>query len=252
MSSNTPTVPSISPAEQASATVSQPQGLFDAMESRFSCRAYTAQVPSRQDIETLIQAALRAPSGSNTQPWKVYVVQGESRDALVGKVCEAHNAIAQNRELAAQYPEPYDYYPEEWVSPYIERRRACGFGLYGVLGIAKGEYMKMHMQHQQNYRYFGAPVGLHFTIDKIMGRGSLLDYGMLLQNIMLAARGLGLHTCPQAAWNMFQSIVLPHIGAGENEMLVCTLALGYADESAVVNTFRTEREPLSSVLSWVA
>ena len=172
------------------------------------------------------------------------------RDALVEKVCAAHNAIAQDRSLAAQYPEPYDYYPEKWVSPYQERRRACGFGLYGTLGIQKGEHLKMHMQHQRNYRYFDAPIGLHITIDRIMGRGSLLDAGMLMQNIMLAARALGLHTCPQAAWNMFQSIVLPHIGAGADEMLVGTIALGYADEGAIVNTFRTERESLQSVLHW--
>ena len=108
----------------------------------------------------------------------------------------------------------------------------------------------MHMQHQRNYRYFDAPIGLHITIDRIMGRGSLLDAGMLMQNIMLAARALGLHTCPQAAWNMFQNTVLPHIGAGADEMLVGTIALGYADEGAIVNTFRTERESLQSVLHW--
>jgi nitroreductase len=137
------------------------------------------------------------------------------------------------------------------VSPYIDRRRACGFGLYGVLGIGKGDKDKMHAQHQQNYRFFDAPVGLMFTIDKIMGRGSLLDYGMFLQNVMVAARARGLHTCPQAAWNGFSSIVLPHIGAGENEMLVCGMSLGYADEDALVNTFATERESVASFTTWL-
>ena len=246
----TPLIPAITPQTQPSARVQDAASVFMAMESRFSCRAFTPQVPSRADVETIIQAALRTPSGSNTQPWKIYVLQGQKRDALVEKVCAAHNAIAQDRSLAAQYPEPYDYYPEKWVSPYQERRRACGFGLYGTLGIQKGEHLKMHMQHQRNYRYFDAPIGLHITIDRIMGRGSLLDAGMLMQNIMLAARALGLHTCPQAAWNMFQSIVLPHIGAGADEMLVGTIALGYADVGAIVNSFRTERESLQSVLHW--
>jgi len=244
-------IPTIAPQEQARVRVADPSSVFMAMESRFSCRAFTPQVPSRQDIETLIQAALRAPSGTNTQPWKVYVVQGQARDALAEKVCAAHNALAAQPELAkTQYPEPYDYYPEKWVSPYIDRRRACGFGLYGTLGIQKGEHIKMHLQHQRNYRYFDAPIGLHFTMDKIMGRGSLIDYGMFLQNIMLAARALGLHTCPQAAWNMFERIVLPYIGAGENEMLLCSMALGYADETALVNTFRTERENAAGLIQW--
>ena len=242
----------ISPQDQASVAVVDAQSVIDAMQSRFSCRAFTAQVPTKALVNSVLEAALRAPSGTNTQPWKVYVVQGAKRDELVAKVCAAHDQVAQNPELAkTQYAEPYDYYPEKWVSPYIDRRRACGFGMYGVLGIAKGEHLKMHMQQQRNFRYFDAPIGVHFTLDKVMGRGSMLDYGMFLQNIMLAARAAGLHTCPQAAWNMFDSIVLPHVGAGESEMLVCSMALGYADEAALINTFRTVREPLTQVVNWL-
>ena len=242
----------ISPENQASVRINDAQSVIAAMQSRFSCRAFTAQAPTKELVNSVLEAALRAPSGSNTQPWKIYVVQGAKRDELVQKVCAAHNEVAQNPELAkTQYAEPYDYYPETWISPYIERRRACGFGLYGVLGIAKGEHLKMHLQQQRNFRYFDAPIGLHFTLDKVMGRGSMLDYGMFLQNIMLAARAVGLHTCPQAAWNMFDSIVLPHLGAGPDEMLVCSMALGYADEGAVVNTFRTVREPLAQVVNWL-
>ena len=146
-----------------------------AMESRFSCRAFTPQVPSRADLEMLIQAALRAPSGSNTQPWKIYVLQGDKRDALVEKVCSAHNAIAQNPQLLAQYPEPYDYYPEKWVSPYIDRRRENGWSLYGLLGITKGDKDRMQAQHQRNFRLFDAPVGLMFTLDREQGSWVMTD-----------------------------------------------------------------------------
>jgi len=219
--------------------------------SRFSARAYLDKPVDRALLEGLLDVARRAASGTNTQPWKVYVLTGEVKDTLVDKVCTAHDAIRANPELAVEYTESYDYYPEKWVSPYIDRRRACGFGLYGVLGIVKGEKEKMHAQHQQNYKFFGAPVGLMFTIDKVMGRGSLLDYGMFLQSIMVAARARGLHTCPQAAWNEFSKIILPHIGAGENEMIVCGLSLGYADEEALVNTFMTERETVESFTTWL-
>ena len=122
--------------------------------------------------------------------------RGASRAALVEKVCTAHDAIRANPALAADYREEYDYYPEKWFSPYIDRRRENGWGLYGLLGIGKGDKDKMHLQHQRNYKFFDAPVGLMFTIDRVMGRGSLLDYGMFLQNIMVAARGRGLHTLP--------------------------------------------------------
>jgi nitroreductase len=223
-----------------------------AITSRMSARAFTQQEVSRDLITEILQVASRAPSGTNTQPWKVYVLQGATRDSLVDKVCAAHEAIRANPEVAKQYTEQYDYYPAKWVSPYIDRRRENGWSLYGLLGIGKADKDRMHEQQQRNFKFFDAPVGLMFTIDPIMGRGSLLDYGMFIQNIMLAARARGLHTCPQAAWNGFHSIILPHIGAGEGEMMVCGMSLGYADESDKVNTLLTPRVPVNEFTHWVA
>jgi nitroreductase len=223
-----------------------------AITSRMSARAFTQQAVSRELITDILQVASRAPSGTNTQPWKVYVLQGATRDALVDKVCAAHEAMRTNPDVAKQYTEQYDYYPAQWVSPYIDRRRENGWSLYGLLGIGKADKDRMHEQQQRNFKFFDAPVGLMFTLDPIMGRGSLLDYGMFIQNIMLAARARGLHTCPQAAWNGFHSIILPHIGAGEGEMMVCGMALGYADESDKVNTLVTPRVPVNEFTHWVA
>ncbi|WHZ12117.1 MAG: Nitroreductase [Burkholderiaceae bacterium] len=223
----------------------------EAITSRMSVRAFTAQPVPRETIAQLLQVACRAPSGTNTQPWRVYVLQGASRDALVTKVCAAHDAVRADPRLGALYREEYDYYPEHWVSPYLERRRENGWGLYGLLGIVRGDKDGMHAQHQRNFRFFDAPVGLMFTLDRVMGRGSLLDYGAFLQNLMVAARARGLHTCPQAAWNSFARIVLPHIGAGPDEMLVCGMALGHADESAPVYSFRTPRVPADQFTRWL-
>ena len=222
-----------------------------AITSRMSARAFTQQAVPKALIEEILQVASRAPSGTNTQPWKVYVLQGAKRDSLVEKVCAVHDAMRDNPELAKQYQEDYDYYPTQWVSPYIDRRRENGWGLYGLLGIGKGDRDRMHEQHQRNFKFFDAPVGLMFTVDKVMGRGSLLDYGMFIQNVMVAARARGLHTCAQAAWNSFHNIILPHVGAGEQERLVCGLSLGYADESDKVNTFITPRVPASEFTHWV-
>jgi nitroreductase len=222
-----------------------------AIESRQSMRQFLPTAVPRATIARLLEVASRAPSGTNTQPWKTYVLQGTSKDALVDKVCQAHDALRANPELATEYKEEYDYYPQKWVSPYIDRRRENGWSLYGLLGIGRGDKDKMHAQHQRNFRFFDAPVGLMFTMDRVMGRGSLMDYGMFLQNIMVSARAHGLHTCPQAAWNGFAKIILPHIGAGADEMLVCGMSLGYADETALVNTFRTPRVSAVEFTTWL-
>lgn len=222
-----------------------------AITSRMSARAFTQQAVPRALLEQILEVASRAPSGTNTQPWKVYVLQGATRDSLVEKICTAHDAVRANPELAANYKEEYDYYPTKWISPFIDRRRENGWSLYSLLDIGKADKDKMHAQHQRNYKFFDAPVGLMFTVNRVMGRGSLIDVGMLLQNVMVSARGHGLHTCPQAAWNGFANIIMPHIGAGEDEMLVCGMSLGYADETDKVNSFHTPRVPAAEFTTWL-
>ncbi len=223
----------------------------DAITSRMSVRAFTKQSISKETILRLLNIAARAPSGTNTQPWKVYVLEGNVLNELCEKVCAAYDALAANPELAKEYQAAYDYYPSKWFSPYIDRRRENGWSLYGLLGIAKGDKDKMHAQHRKNFEAFGAPVCFFFTIDKELGRGSMLDYGMFLQNLMVAARGVGLDTCPQAAWNHYAKIILPLVGAKENEMLVCGMALGYDDKDELVNTFHTPRVDASEFTTWV-
>ena len=231
--------------------VHDPSSVEAAITSRMSVRAFKPQPVPRDVLMRLLEVASRAPSGTNTQPWKVYVLQGAAREALVAKVCAAHDAIRDNPALAADYQEAYDYYPKQWVSPYIDRRRENGWGLYGLLGIGKADKDKMHAQQQRNFRFFDAPVGLMVTIDKVMGAGSLVDTGMFLQNLMVAARAHGLDTCPQAAWNGFAKIILPHVGATDSEMLVCGVSLGYADDTQVVNTFHTPRVPAADFTTWL-
>jgi nitroreductase len=228
-----------------------PSPVDDAITSRMSVRAFTSEPVPREVIADLLRVASRAPSGVNSQPWKVYVLLGASREALAAKVCAAYDAVKADPSLAAQYAEEYDYYPRKWVSPYLDRRRENGWGLYGLLGIGKADKEKMHLQHRRNFQFFDAPVGLMFTVDRVMGRGSLLDYGAFLQSLMVAARARGLDTCPQAAWNGFASLILPHLGAGPEEMLVCGMALGHADASQVVNTFRTPRVPVEVFTRWL-
>ena len=236
---------------QLKAPIADAASVDAAIENRFCVRAFSPAPVPRQSIEAILRVASRSPSGTNAQPWQVYVLQGASRDALVEKVCAAYDEGYRNPAAAARFQEEYDYYPRQWIDPSLARRRENGWSLYGLLGIAKGDKEKMHAQHRRNFRFFDAPVGLIFTIDRVMGAGSLLDCGMFLQNIMVAARARGLHTCPQAAWNHYGSIILPHIGASAEEKIVCGMALGWADEAARVNTFQTPREPVEGFTRWL-
>jgi nitroreductase len=218
----------------------------DAITARHSVRAFLDTPVATETIKDILNVAARAPSGTNTQPWKVYVVTGQKRAEMIERVCAAQQALFQQPELAEQYQETFAYYPETWISPFIDRRRENGWGLYGLLGIQKGEKEKMAAQQLRNYQLFDAPVALYFTVNKAMGIGSKMDISMMIQNVMIAAKARGLDTCPQAAWNHFHPIVLDVLGAPENEELVCTIALGYADPDHIVNTFITPREPVEN------
>jgi nitroreductase len=208
-----------------------------AITSRRSIRAFLSTPIPDATIREILEVASRAPSGTNTQPWKVHVLTGAARLRL----SDAIRATYDDPVERAMHSEEYDYYPRDWVSPYIDRRRKVGWDLYGLLGIGKADKDKMHAQHGRNYAFFDAPVGLIFTIDRIMAKGSWLDYGMFLENIMVAARGRGLDTCPQAAFTQFHRVIARELGLGDHEMVVCGMALGVADPDAVANRLTTAR-----------
>jgi nitroreductase len=212
-----------------------------AIDSRRSVRAFLPTPVPRPVIEEILRVAARAPSGTNTQPWRVTVLVDEAKATLSAKI----RAVYDDPQALAQHREEYDYYPTEWRSPFIDRRRKVGWDLYGLLGIGRTDKAAMHRQHGRNYEFFGAPVGLIFSIDRTLRQGSWLDYGMFLQSIMVAARARGLDTCPQAAFMRFHRIIMEHIGAPAGEMLVCGMSLGHADPSAVANRLVTEREPVA-------
>ncbi len=213
----------------------------EAISSRCSIRAFLPKPVAREDVEALLEVASRAPSGSNTQPWKVYVLTGAIRQRLSDEILAAYLDPAQ----AAEHQEEYHYYPQEWVAPYIDRRRKIGWDLYALLGLTRDNKSGMQAQHGRNYMFFDAPVGLIFTIDRVMEQGSWLDYGMFLQNLMIAARARGLDTCPQAAFTQFHKVIARVLQIPDGEQLVCGMALGYADHSKIENTLKTEHEPVS-------
>jgi nitroreductase len=223
------------------------QAVDAAITSRRSIRAFLPTPVAREDIEKILDVAARAPSGTNTQPWKVYVLTGAKKQELTARILAVHADPA----LAQQHTEEYAYYPSVWQSPYIDRRRKVGWDLYKLLGLGRDNKAGMAAQHGRNYAFFDAPVGLMFTIDRVMEQGSWLDYGMFLQNIMVAARGRGLDTCPQAAFTQYHTIIRAVLDLPHNEMVVCGMSLGYADHNKIENTLVTEREPLANFVKFV-
>ena len=212
-----------------------------AIATRQSLRAFLPTPVPRATIEEIFRLASRAPSGTNTQPWRATVLTGVAKQRLSDAILAVYNDAEQRK----QHTEEYAYYPTQWVDPYLARRRKIGWDLYGLLGIGREDKGKMHAQHGRNYVFFDAPVGIIFTIDRILEQGSWLDFGMFLQNVMVAARARGLDTCPQAAFMQFHRVIAYELGLAESEMVVCGMSLGYADMSKIENTLQTEREPVA-------
>lgn len=217
-----------------------------AITSRRSVRAFLPDPVDEETIRAILRVASRAPSGTNMQPWKVYVVTGEKKqavsDAILNSGVRAEKAVWDE----------YKYYPDQFFEPYLTRRRAVGFALYDLLGITRREVDRMRAQHDRNFVFFDAPVGMIFTIDRRLNLGSWIDHGMFLQSIMIAARGRGLHTCPQAAFAPYHRQIRPVLGIPDEEMVVCGMALGYEDETKPENRLRSERAPLEEFVTFVS
>lgn len=217
----------------------------EALETRRSVRGFQDRPVPRATVEHILRVASRAPSGTNMQPWRVFVVAGESKAAITRDALALHGGGPELRE-----PE-YSYYPDAFPPEYQARRREVGWAMYGLVGIERGESEKMHRQHADNFRFFGAPIGLFFFIDRVLEIGSWLDHGMFVQNVMTAARGQGLHTCPQAAWPPFHKAVRPHLPVTKDEVLVCGMAMGWEDETAPINALRTPRRPVEDFTTFI-
>ncbi len=214
-----------------------------AIGSRRSVRRFLPRPVAREVVAQILDVARHAPSGTNTQPWRVYALAGDAKERL----CRAAAAAYDRGKQALPQPQ---YYPQSWFEPYLSRRRKLGWDLYPLLGIPRGDKAAMHAQHRRNDFFFDAPVGLIFTIDRRLERGSLLDYGMFLQNVMLAARARGLDTCPQASWTDVPHVVARELALPENETVVCGMALGYADPDAPEAQLSPEREPVAAFTTW--
>ena len=219
-----PNIPSLAPRDLPPASCD----VFQALLSRHAVRAFRSDQPvERRVVEQILALAARAPSGTNTQPWKVRVVSGAARDRLCARLMQAHE------HDEADCTEEYAYYPKQWAEPYRSRRIQLGKALYALAGVEKGDRAAMKRELGRNYKFFDAPVGLLICIDRQLEIGSWLDLGTFLMGIMIAARGFGLDTCPQQAFAKFHRLIRAELDIPQQEYVVCGMALGYEDSSAV-------------------
>ena len=210
--------------------------VLSAISGRRSVRAYTDRDVERSDVDLILTAAARAASGMNTQPWRVHVLIGHAKNNLA-------DLILSERRSGMPEPEPeYRYYPACWPERELDRCRQVGWSLYGLLGIEKGDWAASRAWHDQNYKFFGAPIGMIFTLDRSLAFGSFIDLGMFLEALMVAAQSLGLATCSQAAFANYHAIIRNFLNLPDIEMVICGLALGYEDQLAVQNALRTSRD----------
>ena len=217
----------------------------EAVEQRFSCRAFSSRPVSEEKIRRVLDGARQAPSGGNLQPWHVTVVSGKPFAKLKRKV--ALKALRMRRGE----PSEYNVYPPSLHEPYRTRRYQCGEDLYAALGIPREDKAARLRQFAKNLKAFGAPTVLFFSIDRAMGKNQWAHLGMFMQTIMLLAVEEGLATCPQESWSAFHGTVADFIGLPEEQMFYCGMAIGYADMDHPVNQWRTDRAPLEDLVTWL-
>jgi nitroreductase len=212
--------------------------LDEALRARRSVRAFKPAPVPYELVAELLTAAARAPSGTNIQPWKVHVVAGEVRRRLEAEVLTFRETGA---DAKAEFPRM-----SKRKEPYTTRMRTLGKAMYTLLGVPKGDEAANWAQWGRNYKFFDAPVGLIFTMDKELDRMSYVDLGMFIQSFLLVAKARGLDTCAQGAWNNYWACTRRVLNVPDDEYIVCGVSLGYADEAAPVNTLVSEREALES------
>jgi len=215
----------------------------EALATRKTVRAFRGDPVPLETVREILTLAARAPSGGNLQPWKAYVLIGEARDELVRRVAE------KRKETPMGEAPEYHIYPPNLTEPYKTRRFRVGEAMYATMGIPREDKMARLQFFAGNWSFFGAPVGMIFTIERQMQQGQWSDLGMFLQSIMLLAREHGLHTCPQEAWAVWHSVIREYLSVPADQMIFCGMALGHADESAPVNGLVTERAGLGEYVT---
>ncbi len=209
-----------------------------AIRQRISARAYLDKPISADEVKDWLTQAQRAPSGGNLQPWRVIVITGEAKQAVIDL---AANALSKDPR-----GEPTDYpiYPEYLTETQKSRRRKVGEEMYAKLEIPRENKAGRLLWFARNFRFFEAPIAAFFVLDTRIGHGQWAHTGMFMQSLVLLAEYRGWGTCMQECWGVLRPSLKRHFNLAEHEMVYCGMAVGYPDKSAAVNQLRTERASL--------
>tara|TARA_R110001599_G_scaffold97946_5_gene252210 strand:+ start:18014 stop:18697 length:684 start_codon:yes stop_codon:yes gene_type:complete len=212
--------------------------VHEALLQRKSVRAYLDKHVSNETIVRILTSAAQSPSGNNIQPWCVNVLTGAALKRLSSAIIYCYE------NSGAPSPE-YDYYPTSWPEPHLSRRRQNGWALYEIIGINRGDVEGVKSHHKRNYSFFGAPIGLIFSVDRRLGDGAYIDIGLFMQALSTAAVAEGLATCMQAIFAPYHSLIREQLDLDHNQKVICGMSLGYEDTSAIINSLQTPRVPVS-------
>jgi nitroreductase len=219
--------------------------IFDAVSSRYSCRAFLPTPVPEATVRDIVERAARAPSAGNMQPWRVYAIAGSKVDELRGSL-----APRMANELPKGEGTDYTIYPQPMIEPYKMRAYDVGERLYKSISVPREDKPARYRQFARNYQFFDAPAALFFAREKVHGPAQWADIGGFLQTVALLARGYGMHTCPQQAWVSFHRTVRSFLKLPEHLMIYSGMSIGYADETAPINGWRSPREPLDAFASF--
>ena len=210
--------------------------ISEVIERRISVRAFKPDPVPGSVVRDILRAASRSPSGGNLQPWRVY--------ALSGEPLEAFKAIIAAKLVAGESETPeYDVYPHNLWEPFKKRRRDTGAQRYAALGVNDKDKAALKELGERNYRFFGAPVGLFFCLDRRLGPPQWSDMGMYMLSVMLLAAERGLDTCPPESWSNWPVSIRAFLGQPVELMLFAGMSMGYRDPDDPLNAIRTAREP---------
>lgn len=210
------------------------------MRSRKTVRAYRPDLVAKHQVAEILEIASTAPSNSNSQPWRIYALAGQRKQALSDALLEAHDS--------GLVP-PFAHFPDDLPEACKQRQDDFGVRYYRALGIDRGDAAARSRATRRNFQFFGAPVGLIFTIDACLKKHSWLDYGLFVQNVMIAARARGLDTCPQVVFARYQQVIAEHLKLPPGLDVVCGMSLGYGDHGAAVNQLEMPRERIDRFAS---
>ena len=214
------------------------------IESRYSVRSFLDKDVGFEQVKSILDTANSAPSGGNIQPWKVYVLGNNSKNELVTQALN-------NYDTGVQEDIEYEIYPKPLAEEYKKRRSQCAADMYDALSIARDDIDTRLKQVRENFKFFGAPIGMIVTIDKSFAQNGWGHVGMFLQNLWLTAISEGLGVCLQESWSIYPKTVKKVIDCPDNEMIWCGIAMGYPNNEDPINNYRTSRDSIDTFASFI-